>query len=226
MESHEDKTVKFDRVGLFRLDVLFTHPIVIGDEAELAVLPAMMYKPDKWNGMNDRLFYGRRDFAEVWATHRFTASTNYIKWQQETFPQSTRRGLHSEDFVRYLTTVYGRMPLKIKDFCFKRLRSNGNVLDSDCKMLSYEGAKQPVKHAFESSEPDGLRLENSPGLIILGMHRAGTSMLAGLLSEVFDFEVPGKHVTGKEHPEQNAKGFLENYDVVRQNDEWLRQQGM
>ena len=65
----------------------------------------------------------------------------------------------------------------------------------------------------------------APGVIVLGMHRSGTSMLGGLLSNVFSWNVPGMQVTATKHS-QNSKGFYENVDVARQNDEWMGLQDM
>lgn len=65
-----------------------------------------------------------------------------------------------------------------------------------------------------------------PGVIVLGMHRSGTSMLTGLLSEIFSLKTPGKQVTATIYKSQNPKGFFENKDVARQNDVWLKAQDM
>ena len=57
---------------MFRPDVLYTHPISITDDPiEKAVTPKMMYVQTKWGGINDRMFYGTREFASIWATERF-----------------------------------------------------------------------------------------------------------------------------------------------------------
>jgi hypothetical protein len=56
---------RYDRVGLFRPDVFYTHPIsIMGDnnnatENEHAVIPSMMYYCTRWCGYNDRMFYGK-----------------------------------------------------------------------------------------------------------------------------------------------------------------------
>ena len=42
MEDFEtNRQIKFDRVGFFRPDVFYTHPVPIGDNDELAVIPSM-----------------------------------------------------------------------------------------------------------------------------------------------------------------------------------------
>ena len=56
---------RYDRVGLFRPDVLYNHPINImgaddeNGKYEQAVIPSMMYTCTLWCGYNDRMFYGK-----------------------------------------------------------------------------------------------------------------------------------------------------------------------
>jgi len=229
MEDFEtNRQLKFNRVGLFRPDVLYTHPVPIGDKDELAVIPSMMYKPTVWNGLNDRMFYGSREYGQVWATQRFDNVEKFIQWQHESFHYRSLRGLHSEDFMRYLVTVHGRFPLKIKNVCFKRVRPNGDILHRDCMFFRshHDGALYKGNELkFKTDETD-LMSRTAPGVIVLGMHRSGTSMLVGLLSTVFSWNVPGRHVTATKYKGQNSKGFYENVDVMRQNDVWMRHQHM
>jgi len=63
----------------------------------------------------------------------------------------------------------------------------------------------------------------SPGFIILGMHRSGTSLLAGLLHTGFGYNIGDNLLNTNE---QNPRGFFERKDVARQNDAWLQSQGM
>lgn len=58
------------------------------------------------------------------------------------------------------------------------------------------------------------------GFMVLGMHRSGTSMLTGLL-----FMAGGYTFGGKIHKAKaNTKGFFERFDVVGQNDAFLKEQ--
>jgi hypothetical protein len=61
----------------------------------------------------------------------------------------------------------------------------------------------------------------TPGVIVLGMHRSGTSMLSGLLVEGFKYDM-GDDIMKPSF--DNEKGFYENNDVVTQNDEFLLKQ--
>ncbi|KAI2510202.1 sulfotransferase family [Fragilaria crotonensis] len=63
----------------------------------------------------------------------------------------------------------------------------------------------------------------TPGVIVLGMHRSGTSMLSGLLVNGIGYKVGGPLIVAAF---DNAKGFFERIDVVLQNDEFLQSQNI
>lgn len=66
------------------------------------------------------------------------------------------------------------------------------------------------------------RISTRPGVIILGMHRSGTSIVGGLMSKM------GLNTGGPliEAAEDNAKGFFERVDVVLQNDALMKNQNI
>jgi len=68
---------------------------------------------------------------------------------------------------------------------------------------------------------DGNTDGESIGVIILGMHRSGTSMLAGLLATAYGF-FPGETEELIPPRYANAKGYYERGDVVRQNDRFMQ----
>ena len=138
MVEHEQKyQFSYDRVGLLRPDVRYEHPVNI--TRGQAIIPTMMYKCPNWCGYNDRLFYGLRKYAEIWATCRFDLVGSYLA-RQVVVPEyalswnssQRRQGLHSEDFLRYLLTDQYNVPLQMKDMCFQRIRASGDVLHHDC----------------------------------------------------------------------------------------------
>lgn len=59
-----------------------------------------------------------------------------------------------------------------------------------------------------------------PGVVILGMHRSGTSIVGGLLNQM-GLNVGGPLIRAAE---DNAKGFFERVDVVLQNDYLMKKQ--
>lgn len=87
---------------VFRPDVLYTHSISITDPIEKAVIPKMMYKQTKWGGINDRMFYGAREFASIWATERFSTVDSYLSYQKS--------NPLLEAFLRYLMTKKHDVP--------------------------------------------------------------------------------------------------------------------
>ncbi|GFH53900.1 hypothetical protein CTEN210_10376 [Chaetoceros tenuissimus] len=225
MLNFENKRqLKFLRVGFFRPDVIYTHPISIVDQSEPAVIPSMMYfsQQNGWNGLNDRMFYGTRKYGEVWATQRFCNIDNYIQWQQSEISHIRHdlRGLHSEDFMKYVLTTKGRLPLEIKNICFKRVRSNGDVLHCDCRYLETNNGNE-----YGKTEVD-LRLNTAPRVIVLGMQRSGTSLLAGLLSHTFSWNVPGQVYHSSKCNNVRCRSSYQNFHVVQQNEEWLNSQNV
>ena len=58
------------------------------------------------------------------------------------------------------------------------------------------------------------------GLIVLGMHRSGTSIIGGLINRM-GFQTGGPLI---QPAKDNEKGFFERIDVVLQNDEFFRDQ--
>ena len=62
------------------------------------------------------------------------------------------------------------------------------------------------------------------GLVVLGMHRSGTSLLGGLLVRCGLFVGARRDLIWGADPNDNKKGFFERSDVVLQNDWLLRDQ--
>jgi len=61
------------------------------------------------------------------------------------------------------------------------------------------------------------------GFMVLGMHRSGTSMLAGLMVNGMGYITGGPLIGAAS---DNEKGFFERVDIVNQNDEFFRLQRM
>jgi len=81
----------YDRVGLFRLDTRFPHPIPIDDQRRGVVCDRSM----AMGGFCDRMFYGDFDVARSWATRRFQNARKFVSAQG-------KPGLHPEKFVKFL----------------------------------------------------------------------------------------------------------------------------
>uniref|UniRef100_A0A7S1BH99 Uncharacterized protein n=2 Tax=Corethron hystrix TaxID=216773 RepID=A0A7S1BH99_9STRA len=110
----------YDRVGLFRSDVLYNGDIDIFDGD--AVIPAHS------NGeifANDRMFYGLYDYAKVWAKGRLGKVDEYMKSEF-----GKMHCLHSERFMYHLVR---ELPIEYRDICFNRVRATGAVEKDDCE---------------------------------------------------------------------------------------------
>ena len=118
-EDEISRGIEYDRVGLFRSDVQYATPIDIFDGD--AVIPKFGFF------VNDRMFYGKYEYARIWAKIRFPSVECYI-------PRHQKIRMHSEFFMNDL--VLKNIPnVTKKDICFYRVRVHGDVWDDDCKRI-------------------------------------------------------------------------------------------
>eukprot|EP00520_Triparma_pacifica_P001657 CAMPEP_0118636516 /NCGR_PEP_ID=MMETSP0785-20121206/2669_1 /TAXON_ID=91992 /ORGANISM="Bolidomonas pacifica, Strain CCMP 1866" /LENGTH=300 /DNA_ID=CAMNT_0006527657 /DNA_START=238 /DNA_END=1136 /DNA_ORIENTATION=+ len=118
----EERGKEYKRVGLFRLDALYTHEISIAAKEGGAVIPNFL----KSGGMNDRMFFGDVEYARVWATGRFDDVPPFLASQSK----DSYIGLHSEKFMKFLMR---NIPVAEKSICFHRVRATGKIL-KDCSL--------------------------------------------------------------------------------------------
>ena len=115
----------YARVGLFRLDVMYKTDVRLNDGARAVIPDFGHWYNDPKRGLNDRMFYGDRAYAEQWATARFSQVDAYVASHNNT--------LHSESFMLYLMRD---VPVTLKPICFWRVRAiAGRVKRNDCKYL-------------------------------------------------------------------------------------------
>ena len=137
MEHYQQThNINYTRIGLFRLDVFYTHNIVIQDPSEKAVIPADFVwwskkKKKSTHLVNDRGMYGNYEYARIWAAKRFAFAPEYIERQNNKSTSHKLQGIHSESFIYELLNNY-QVPYQEKEMCFFRLRANGVVLHEDC----------------------------------------------------------------------------------------------
>jgi len=115
----------YDKVGLFRLDVEYQNDIYMrnGD----AVIPNFAHH----KGLNDRLFYGSFQYAEVWASKRFDYVKEFVESRYSLLRDSNGPSLHSETFLKALLKRY-KVPYKLENICFYRVRGHGEIRKKDC----------------------------------------------------------------------------------------------
>lgn len=112
----------YERVGLFRSDVVYTHPIVISHGA--AVIPNF----GQFKGENDRMFYGLYKHAKIWATKRFEYVDEYLLHEVK---GNEEVQIHSEEYLLSLLKRFS-VPFVTKDICFWRARASGLLKTHDC----------------------------------------------------------------------------------------------
>ena len=125
--SRSNNTVgefRYERVGLFRSDVLYVNDIDIMDGDATTTL--FNNQP---RYMSDRLFYGIRNHSKRWACGRFEHVEEYLKTK---FGQVNR--LHSESFLFHLMGRW-KVPMQYRDICVQRVRATGRIQTGDCNFL-------------------------------------------------------------------------------------------
>ena len=118
----------YDQIGLFRSDTIYTKPIHIFDSDAISPQFGQNF------GYNDRLFYGKYEYAEIWASKRFHFATTFEKMymRQETiYRKQVMGGYHSESYLKQLMDHYC-VPMKTKDICVWRVRSGPRIKVEDC----------------------------------------------------------------------------------------------
>jgi hypothetical protein len=209
MEAHENKVWnRYERVGFFRLDSMYTHPINVMSSS-LAVIPPNFTLKQELAGVNDRLFFGSRDIGKIWASERFHSLPSFLsRYKSIKKGKAHQYDLNSKEFLKYLLVEKWALGdiISLHNICIQRVRPDGKVQKSDCDFYgNTRSGEQTVR-----------------GVIVLGMHRSGTSLLSGLLVRGLSYLSPGEAIPANE---QNPYGFFENVDVCRQNDVWLNEQG-
>lgn len=137
--SAQSRGVVYDRVAMFRADVAFVTPIdiyaahgVYDADNRIAVIPGFA----KWP-VNDRMIYGPKDAAAVWADQHFSLLPQHIKKIQRRKPGY---GIHSEWFLE-LTILpnirqLGFDVVEDEQMCFLRARADESVWLNDCGDLA------------------------------------------------------------------------------------------
>lgn len=113
----------YEQIGFFRSDVYYPSPISIFEHS--AGLPRFASNA----GYNDRLFYGERRYASIWAD-RFSFVEEFI--QKHMHRWIGHKGFHSETFVGALLKS-NRVPVhENSNICVWRVRSGMRVSINDC----------------------------------------------------------------------------------------------
>lgn len=188
MELFEQRNwIRFRRVGIFSLHMVYYDPVpIIGDIANPdAVIPSPILSnvaelEEQWS--SSPFFYGARATAKIWANDRFNSMEGYrhLKNNNSNNSSSTTSLMH------YILHQKWSLAVHMKNICFRSyLEVISNKESKECK--------------FGDSEKAVLtNVDRVPGLVVLGMHRSGTSLLSGLLVKGLNYVVPGKLMVGND----------------------------
>ena len=139
MENHAAKLgITYDRVGMFRNDVMYLTPIDIYNNDNITginnthtVVPSFAAYP-----VNDRMIYGPYDAVEIWSTKRFELIEKRAKLKAPGYLGWT---MHSESFLA--STIFpaieelGYKIHKDSGICFLRTRADQSVMCEPCLPL-------------------------------------------------------------------------------------------
>ena len=125
-EFEGKQNIQYERVGMFRSDVLYQTPINIFEGGD-AVIPKFGFL------VNDRMFYGTRRNAHIWSKIRFSGMLTPGCYKR----RHPSIGMHSEfymkDFIlQKMSTSTNTQVYEDLNICFFRVRSNGDVETDDC----------------------------------------------------------------------------------------------
>eukprot|EP00979_Chaetoceros_neogracilis_P004171 scaffold732_cov239-Chaetoceros_neogracile.AAC.2 len=112
----------YQQIGLFRTDTYQVTPVDIFDSD--AALPNFAH----YTGYNDRMFYGTRQNAAIWAD-RFAFSNIFETIYNP--KEIQHHGYHSETYLKYLMKHY-KVPVELKLICMWRIRTRGRLQGQDC----------------------------------------------------------------------------------------------
>lgn len=134
------------------------------------------------------------------------------------FPASVPKCEQQSTTESQLQQQPSRVILAVKDTEIERLKIELQKLQESALIPAIVPPIQPKDLVVSNPRSGGHR----PGLIVLGMHRSGTSIIGGLINKM------GLNTGGPliQAAEDNEKGFFERIDVVLQNDILMRQQGI
>lgn len=186
MEAFEQKNwIRFRRVGLFSLDVVYYDPVPVFDTSNQdAVVPSTILsdtagEDKRWSST---LFYGVRAAAKIWATDRFKSIEGYRQWLNSISNDSDNTSF----LLDYLLHEKWALGINLKNICFRTYAETiSNKGSNECKFAAPKKALTTI-------------MGRVPGLVVLGMHRSGTSLLSGLLVKGLKYVVPGRVMVGNE----------------------------
>ena len=126
--------------------------------------------------------------------------------------------------VSFISKSYSKITNNESDVRSKQLMELAVVAERrDRELIKLKvKLKELENRALECNQRMSNESAHRPGVIVLGMHRSGTSVLGGLLTKM-GLKTGGPLIGAAE---DNSKGFFERIDVVLQNDWLFRKQDL
>lgn len=161
MKEHASShAIKYERVAMMRIDVMYITPIDIFRSAperhfdefnNKSVIPAFAKYP-----VNDRMFYGPYEAAEIWASGRFSRLDHYVYELHEP--------LHPESFLAsQIVPAIEELGIAVGEdaqICFLRARADESVWE-DCPVSQIENVVQELA-TVNCSTPTSYRWTKVP----------------------------------------------------------------
>eukprot|EP00978_Attheya_sp_CCMP212_P044777 scaffold322430_cov56-Attheya_sp.AAC.1 len=125
--------IRFSQVGLFPLDIEYIDAIKIKTD-DVAVVPAPVLGYDELPyALNDLIFFGYRDIAEIWATYRGGSVEEYVKYVD-------RKGLVQvpNTFIQDLLVDRWDLTITEREICLQ-------TVSSDIQWVCEINAKEEMK---------------------------------------------------------------------------------
>lgn len=155
----------------------------------------------------------------------FIAVVSESSWSQKSYTQgmfsSSQNNIQSENERIVDTSSVAVQNLRATQNANRQLEDlKLSIVSKDKEIEELKGDLLALSEEKKSSKHQTSTIR--PGVIILGMHRSGTSVLGGLMSKM-QLQTGGPLIAPAE---DNKKGFFERIDVVLQNDAIMQRQGI
>eukprot|EP00547_Thalassionema_nitzschioides_P007103 CAMPEP_0194210234 /NCGR_PEP_ID=MMETSP0156-20130528/8108_1 /TAXON_ID=33649 /ORGANISM="Thalassionema nitzschioides, Strain L26-B" /LENGTH=366 /DNA_ID=CAMNT_0038937557 /DNA_START=33 /DNA_END=1130 /DNA_ORIENTATION=- len=165
--DYREKHYYYEQIGLFRSDVYYPWPISIFEHS--AGVPEFASNA----GYNDRLFYGERKYASVWAD-RFAFVDIFIRKYMHTWIFTGHQGFHSETYLGALLKSHQVPVHQNSETCVWRVRSGMRLSVNDCY--------QPGGYFHSTDMSLGVYLQHLP--VGYELAKVGSTAIGGLFKAI------------------------------------------
>jgi len=220
----EDHYYKY--VALFRTDTY-----IVSSIPDISTSTAALPEFGSWGGVNDRMFYGSYENAQVWS-NRFAFSKIFEL-------EYMGNGYHSESYLAKMLEHHN-ITVEKQPICLWRIRNYGGLTAVDCSDSEYSLPQgytsnsvgktnvAPVNFHWSkfwdmNAKPEEWKVADKKfrsqskdkGVILLSMYESGLYLMAAYLAGAYGFNIGGNNSILIESKKVNLK------TLPRQNDAFL-----